>query len=286
MKTKHLFLGAGVAALTAAVMLAACSKDKSSSDQPVPAGKQAVSLYLTDDPGYFDHVYVDIQSVEVLVDTCKNSSFGQDRGNSRDSCKTWENLQINAGVYDLLTLRNGVDTLLAQGAVSEGKVKKIKIRLGTNNSLVKDSVTYPLTLPGGDSSSLIVLSLRGDEWEKYASGRCRLWLDFDVQRSIVQVRNNTFYLRPVLHWFIVNTTSAVQGEVTPRDAYAVISVYSGNDTAYALPGRDGGFKVRGLQSGTYNIFVNASNGYKDTTISSVTLKAGKTTNLGKIRLHK
>jgi hypothetical protein len=286
MKTKHLLVGAGMAAFSAAVMLAACSKDQSSSDQPVPAGKQAVSLYLTDDPGYFDHVYVDIQSVEVLVDTCKNSSYGQYWGNGRDSCRTWENLQIKAGVYDLLTLRNGVDTLLAQGTVSEGKVKQIKIRLGTNNSLVKDSVTYPLTLPGNDSSSVIILSLRGDEWEKYASGRCRLWLDFDVQRSIIQVRNNTFYLKPVLHWFIVNTTSAVQGEITPRDAYAVVSVYNSTDTAYALPGRDGGFKVRGLQSGTYSIFVNASNGYQDTTITSVTLKAGKTTNLGKIQLHK
>lgn len=284
MKTKHLIVGAGIAAFSAAIMLAACSKDQSGSNQPVPAGKQAVSLYLTDDPGYFDHVYVDIQSVDVLVDTCKNSNYGQDWGRGRDSCKSWESLQIQAGVYDLLTLRNGVDTLLAQGTISEGKVKQIKIKLGANNSLVKDSTTYPLTIPNG--SAEIVLSLRGDEWEKYASGRCRLWLDFDVQRSIVQVRNNNFYLRPVLHWFIVNTTSALEGSVSPRDAYAVISVYNGADTAYALPGKDGRFKVRGLSSGNYSIFVNASNGYRDTTIAGVALKAGKTTSMGKIQLRK
>lgn len=300
MKTKHLIVGAGLAAFSAAVIVAGCSKEPSNADGPIPTGKQQVSLYLTDDPGYFDHVYVDIRSVEVQVDTCKNSSFGidddddrNDRGGGwgnwggRDSCKAWENLQIQAGVYDLLTLRNGVDTLLAQGTVSEGKVKQIKIRIGTNNSLEKDNVKYPLSLPGSDTGMVVVLKLRGDEWEKYSSGRYRLWLDFDVQRSIIQVRNNTFYLRPVLKWFIVNTTSALQGTVLPREAYAVISVYNNSgDTAYALPERDGGFKVRGLPAGNYNVFVNASNGYQDTTLTNVTLSAGKTKAVGKIVLHK
>lgn len=282
MKTKHFLLGAGVAVLSSAMILVACTKDKSSDEGPVPQGKQAVSLYLTDDPGYFDHVYIDIRSVDVLVDTCDNGNRGWDR----DSCMVWESLQIRAGVYDLLSLKNGVDTLLAQGNVSDGKVKQIKIQLGTNNSLMKDSITYPLTLPGGDAGATIVLNLRGDEWERYATGRCRLWLDFDVQRSIVQVRNNTFYLKPVLHWFVVNTTSALKGEVMPSNAYPVISVYNGGDTAYALPEKNGQFKVRGLESGTYNVFINASNGYQDTTISNVVLKAGGTVDIGKIRLHK
>lgn len=287
MKMKHLLASAVTTAISAAVLLVACSKDNSdSANQPVPAGKQAVSLYLTDDPGYFDHVYVDIQSVQVLVDTCDKDYNNWNDRRGDDSCRVWEDLQIQAGIYDVLALRNGIDTLLAQGTIGEGKVKKIKIQLGTRNSLVKDSTTYPLSLPGGQESATIVLSLKGNEWDKYASGRCRLWLDFDVQRSIVQVRNNTFYLKPILHWFVMKTTAAVAGTVKPQSAYAVISVYNGSDTAYALPGRNGEFKVRGLAPGTYSIYVNASNGYQDTTITNVTIDAGDTKNLKTIQLHK
>lgn len=288
MKMKHLLATGVTAAATAAILLVSCSKnDLSANDQPVPPGKQSVNLYLTDDPGYFDHVYVDIQSVQVLVDTCDKDMNHWNNGNDRDdSCKSWETLQMGAGIYDILALRNGLDTLLASGLVPEGKVKKIKIEIGARNSLVKDSTTYPLSLPGNRTSATIVLSLKGNEWEKIASGKYRLWLDFDVQRSIIQVRNNTFYLNPMLRWFIQKTTASVSGYVKPQNAYPVISVFNGTDTAYALPEKDGRFKVRGLTAGTYTVFINASNGYRDTTITNVTLNAGDDKNLKTIQLYK
>ncbi|BAV06353.1 lipoprotein [Filimonas lacunae] len=281
-------MGAIATAASATMLFVACNKENSSSDGVVPQGKQSVSLFLTDAPGYFDNVYIDIQSVQVLVDTCDKSD--DDRpgwGNGdKDSCKVWEDLQIRAGVYDLLQLRNGIDTLLASGVISEGKVRQIKIEIGNRNSLVKDSITYPLNLPGDKTSLTIVLKLKGNECERYAKGKSRLWLDFDVQKSIFQLRNNAFYLNPVIRWFIENTTASLQGSVKPQEAYAVISVYNGTDTAYALPGRNGEFKVRGLTAGTYSVFVNASNGYQDTTINSVVLGAGDNKKLNAIQLHK
>ena len=75
----------------------------------------------------------------------------RDCDDGRDTSVIWQDLQIRPGVYDLLTLRNGTDTLLASGTIPEGKIKRIKITLGTNNSLVKDSVSYPLNLWKGDS---------------------------------------------------------------------------------------------------------------------------------------
>lgn len=288
MKMKHLLATGITAAATAAIVLVSCTKnDSSANDQPVPAGKQSVALYLTDDPGYFDHVYVDIQSVQVLVDTCdKDMNYWDDWGDRNDSCRSWETLQMQAGVYDILSLRNGLDTLLASGLIPEGKVKKIKIEIGSRNSLVKDSTTYPLSLPGNRTSATIVLNLKGNEWDKIASGKYRLWLDFDVQRSIVQVRNNTFYLNPMLRWFIQKTTASLSGYVKPQNAYPVISVFNNTDTAYALPEKDGRFKVRGLPAGTYSVFVNASNGYQDTTLTNVTLGMGDDKNLKTIQLHK
>ncbi len=282
MKRKHMFLGMAAMAIVTTFTIVACSKDHSQANTP-PPGKQNVSLYLTDGPGFFDHVYIDIQSINVVIDTCKNSGFGY--WNAGDStCTVKENLNVKAGVYDLLSLSNGVDTLLAQGAITKGKVKRIVIKLGTNNSLVKDNVTYPLNLIS--SSEYVILNLRGDEWEDIAEGSARLWLDFDVARSIIRVMNNKFFLSPVLHCFVVSNTGSIQGKVLPRDAYPVLSIYSGKDTAYALPNWSGEYKVRGLKTGTYSVFINTSNGYKDTTISNVTVNVGKDTKLPTITLHK
>jgi len=166
-----------------------------------------------------------------------------------------------------------------------GRIIRIKIALGPNNSLVKDSVTYPLGLPP-DMHSTIILTLRGGEFDEFEPGRFRIWMDFDGLHSIIRIRDNEFVLRPVIHLFIIRATGSIAGVVTPGAAFPVISIYNSTDTAYALPGWEGNFKVRGLDTGTYTVFINGSNGYNDTTINNVSVTVGKTTNLGTIKLHK
>lgn len=276
------------ASLFAAIFILSCTKDNSSSS--VPAGKQKVSLYLSDDPGFFDQVLIDIQAVKVLVDTSTadtvehrwHHDWNCDDG--RDTSVVWEDLQIRPGVYDLLTLRNGTDTLFASGTIPKGKIKRIKITLGSNNSLVKDSITYPLHLFPGDS--VITLKLNGNELDEYLSGQFQLWLDFNIGRSIIRVRDGEFYLRPFIRLFITKATGAIEGKVEPMDAFPVITVYNGTDSSYAIPFIDGRFKVRGLDPGTYSVFVNASNGYQDTTITGVTVTARQEIELPTIQLHK
>jgi hypothetical protein len=291
MTTKGRLLGLCSMVLTIAVVLFACSKDSSTQDDPVPAGKQEVKLFLSDDPALFDKVLIDIKSVKVLVDTCdKNKDDDDDHHGNHDDddddkCVNWETLNIAPGVYDLLTLRNGTDTLLASGIIPEGRIKKIKIELGANNSLVKDSVNYPLTLFPGTQAT-ITLKLKGGEWDEWSPGRSQLWLDFDVSRSIVRVRDGKFFLLPVIRLFTIKTTGSLEGQVLPKEAYPVISVYNATDTGYAIPWVNGQFKVRGLKEGTYSVFVNASNGYQDTTITGVEILPNKQTKLDKLTLHK
>lgn len=291
---KNSVKGIAALAVVTAIMFYACSKDKSASSI-LPPDQQNLSLYLSDGPSLFDKVLLDIRSVEVLVDTCAampghHDDYDDDDNHHPDSlnhsCAAWDTLTITPGIYDLLQLRNGVDTLLAQGNIPKGKVRKIRIDLGTNNSLVKDSVSYPLHLPPG-APSYVLLNLRGDECREYKPNHLHLWLDFDIARSVIRLNNGQFYLKPVFHFYTISTTGSIEGQVIPREAMPVISVYNSTDTLYAIPWYEGGgFKVRGLSDGTYTVFVNASNGYMDTTINNVTVTAGKETKLGTIALHK
>lgn len=270
---------------TGAIIFFACSKEKSTNNSTVPAGKQAVNLYLTDGPtDYFDKVLIDIKSVKVLVDTCDKSRRRRDDWDSTKHCATWDSLTIAPGVYDLLSLRNGIDTLLASGTITDGTIRKIVITLGTNNSVVKDSVSYPLNLLNNQTT--ITIKLYGNEWENFSSGHYRLWLDFDCGRSIVRLRDGDFYLAPYIRAFIIKESGAIKGVIQPGNTFSIVSVYNSKDTAYALPFLNGQFKVRGLDSGSYSVYINAGNGYQDTTINNVSVTIGKETDLGTITLHK
>ncbi|MFB6457294.1 DUF4382 domain-containing protein [Chitinophaga sp. Hz27] len=279
-----------------AIFFTACNKDNSTSTQPIPANQQKVSLFLSDDPGYFDKVMLDIRKVEVLVDTCGKAGnedwddhnrcgWDNELGQKSDSCQVWDSLAIHPGVYDLLTLRNGADTLLAGGTVHKGTMERIRITIGSNNSLVKNGVTYPVTSITGQSK--IIIRVRHTEWDQLSTDNLQLWLDFDVQRSIIKTRDGKFILSPYINVFTILKMGSLSGRVTPTDAYPVITVYNSNsDTLYALPWKDGSFKVRGLKPGNWNVFINPSAPYKDTTISNVSINKGQDTPLGQIKLSK
>ena len=304
MKSKQLIFSAAFMALSVSVLLVACSKSTSADAVGPTATQQSVSLYLTDGPGVFNNVYLDIASVEVLVDTSKNTrdhdrcnwdSLGKKPALPPDSTFfVWNNLGVRAGVYDLLQLRNGVDTLLATSTIAKGSIRLIKINLGTNNSLVKDSVKYPLNFPP-NAPHYVILKLGGGEFEPFGNNKSRLWLDFDVARSII-FYNNAYYLAPFLRPFLPSQTGGVYGSLAPKDAFPeLVKVYSTTDTSYALPNRDGNFLVRGLKDGTYSVNIHslradsagvAIQTYKDTTITNVVISNAKTVFVGNITLHK
>lgn len=290
MKKTNLFVAASLIAIVSLVAVA-CNKSTSVENGP---GIQQVNFMLTDGPGSYDNVFIDIKSLQIVIDTAREGSrkrdtcnwdhIGSHRESRRDSGLVWTTIPIKAGVYDILKFRNGLDTLFASANVPKGSVRLVRIEFGTNNSVVKDSVNYPLNL-SPNLPNFIVIKLKGHEFEEFASRRHRLWLDFDVSRSIIEV-NGRFYLIPVMHTFVEKNTASVSGKVKPRDAKAVITLFNNTDTAYALPNKEGEFKMRGLKDGTYKLFVKASNGYRDTTINNVVVVQPKTTSVGVIELKK
>lgn len=290
-------VGAAAVACMALTLFFACNKQDQSSGGEPNANQNKLSVYLTDGPGLFDQVLVDIKSVAVKIDTTTSwwkkgeddqgghFSSGMDDGNKdrADSGAFWDSLDITPGVYNLLDFANGADTLLASANVTKGKIIAFRISLGDNNSLVKDSVSYPLKLMSGWDN--IYVRVYGANFQQVNSNHYKIWIDFDAGRSVIRVRQGTFYLLPVLRAFAVSNTGGVRGTVLPSDANAVVSVYNSTDTAYAIPGRNGMFMVRGLEEGDYSVYINSSDKYQDTTLSDVKVTAGKSSDVGVINLH-
>ena len=292
MKKQHLLFSAALMVISSAVLFTACSKS-TSADSATP-GTQNVSLFMADGPGAFLNVKLDIKSVDVLIDTSSNTrrhdSCDYDRlgrpTQAPDSFFVWNSLNITAGVYDLLQLRNGVDTLLSQSNIKAGSIRLIKITLGTNNSVTtNDSVVHAVQIPAG-APSYILVKLMGNEWEHFASNSYRLWIDFDVARSIIWY-NGVYYLTPFITPFVVSQTGSIAGSVSPKDAWPeMVKIVSSSDTAYALPNRDGFFKIRGLKNGTYSVNFSGANGYKDTTVNNIVISNAANVSIPNITLHK
>jgi hypothetical protein len=111
-----------------------------------------------------------------------------------------------------------------------------------------------------------------------------VWVDFDVANSIYE-KNGKFYLKPVLRPFNNKNFGVVEGEVLPLAAKAVVRITNGAGfNGVALPDREGEFKLRGLESGTYTVTVEGISPYVDKVISNIVVTKGKETDLGVITL--
>jgi hypothetical protein len=250
-----------------------CNKDVSFNPASVvPAGKNELRVMLTDDPSIiFDSIFIDIQRLEVKVERA-------------DGTEHWDTLSIVPGIYNILRLQNGIDTLLGVGYVPDGRVEKLRLSLGDHNSVMKNGLSFPLTLHNNEHQFIIKID---DDVDEDDHDHLRLWLDFDGHNSIIRVHNNQFELRPRIGHFSHGHSGEVEGKIKPSAAFPVIvSAISGTDTLMAITDHDDGeFKIRGIQSSTVKIIIHPSNGYQDSVINNVAVSHGEDTHLGTITLH-
>ena len=161
--------------IIAVVVFVSCSKENSS-------GTSILQIRLTDGPTNLAEVNVDIREINV--------KFSDDTSGS----KGWVTMPTNAGVYNLLGLQNGVDTLLASLVLPKDTVKEIRFVLGPNNT-VKDTTgaIFPLVIPSGAQSGLKIKVSK-----KLAASLETLLIDFDAALSVKKEGNADYKLRPVL----------------------------------------------------------------------------------------
>lgn len=268
MKQKHL---GNVLPLLGIVMLAfmlnSCTKSNAANDQ---ASK--LNIYLTDAPGNYQAVWIDIQQVMV-----KNSDDNSDKG--------WISVPLlRPGRYNLLELRNGKDTVLGGVSLPSGPVSQIRLILGADNQLVlEDGTTVDLKTPSAQESGL-KLNVHAD---LVAGIPYELVMDFDAARSIVKAGNSGQYLlKPVIRTFVKAAGGAIQGVVLPGDANAHVMAIAGVDTLGAIPDASGAYKFWGIPANTYTLIFapDITTSYLPDTLKNISVTVGNVTQVDTIRL--
>jgi Domain of unknown function (DUF4382) len=165
MKIKQVSL---VLIASASILLFACKKDATNS---------TLHIRMTDAPVALEEVNIDLMQVNVKFST---------------DTTAWVALQTTPGIYNLLGLQNGVDTLIAQGTFPSNVVKEVRLVLGDRNSIRSDGQTYPLTIPSGSESGLKIKVNK-----QLQANLETLLIDFDAALSIKQ-ETEGYKLCPVL----------------------------------------------------------------------------------------
>lgn len=241
---------------------ASCSSDDSKNNE----GNAKLSIRLTDAPGDYDAVFIDVQEVVIKYN-----------GGQEDL-----NLGINAGVYDLLELTAGVNVLLFDDEVPAGTISQIRLILGDDNTIVVDGQSYPLATPSAQQSGLKIQVNENLE----AGILYEFMLDFDVDKSIVQQGNGGFSLKPVIRATTVAESGAISGTVIPPGIIAMITADDGVTQISAFANPLGVFLLSGVPAGTYTVTVEAdiNLGIPPAVIENVTVVKGDVTAMGEIDL--
>lgn len=247
--------------LVSALVVMGCSSDAEETAR--------LEVRLTDSPGDYEEVNIDIQGVEI------HSEEGEQNSG-------WQTLDVEKGVYDILKLTNGQDTLLGIINLPAGRLSQIRLILGDENSVKIDGETYELKTPSGQQSGL-KLNIQSDI---EVGLTYRILLDFDAARSVVKRGNGSYNLKPVIRSIVAAQSGAIKGTVTPVESLPAVFAIQGTDTvATAYTDATGGFVLGGLPSGSYKVSFDAKEGFTDVVKQNVSVTIGSVTNVGTVDLE-
>ncbi|MGC3947673.1 MAG: DUF4382 domain-containing protein [Chryseolinea sp.] len=229
-----------------------------------------LEVRLTDAPGDYEAVNIDVIGLEV-----HSEGAGENDG--------WRSVPVNGGIYNILDLTGGLDTLITSVELPAGNISQIRLILGDNNSLVVGGKEHALATPSAQQSGLkLNVHTSLSEGVTY-----KMTLDFDAARSIVQRGNGTYGLKPVIRVMTEATSGAIKGSVVPIEAtpavYAILA--SGDTAATAYANQQGAFLLRGLEAGSYTVRFSPKTGYSITERTGVTVVTGQVTDVGVVNIQ-
>ena len=160
----------------ATVLWVACSDDKN-------MGTGVLSVSLTDAPGAYEAVLIDLQGLRINA-----AADSTDEGG-------WQELALDTmGQIDLLMFTGGNSILLTEEELPAGRINQMRMILGENNQIIVDGDTLSLETPSAQQSGL-KFNIHADieEGETYS-----LTIDFDAEKSVVNKGNGSYSLKPVI----------------------------------------------------------------------------------------
>lgn len=239
--------------ITSIIVFYSCKKNNNND------GDARLKVYLTDDPGDYEAVYIDVKDVQINV--------------TNDTSGGWQSLAgVNAAAYDLLKLVNDDDTLLADAFIPAGRLHQLRLVLGTENYVKIQGTTELIKLetPSAQQSGL-KLNIQQDITEGMLY---TITLDFDVSKSIVKTGNNKYMLKPTIRTILNAVGGSIKGVVMPKTFQSAVYAVQGPDTiASTYTDTDGIYLIRGLPAGSYDVFYRPSNvTYKDSLRKNISVQ--------------
>lgn len=269
-------------ALLAGLTLASCADDKSSNNAT------KLQIRLTDAPGDFQKVTLDVRQIEVHL-------------KDEQSADGWELLPFTPKMLNVLDYVNGRSALLVDTDFEPGDLKEIRLILGPNSTVTtRDGQIYDLKTPSGQTSG-VKLKLNNATLRERET--FQLLLDFDVAKSIVQRGNwrpgndkkERFLLKPVIRVIAQDIAGGLRGTVTPTASLpqilAIRASITPADTFSTSADASGGYQLSSLPSGAYRVeffpTTTAPTGqpaYKNVVRADITVTNNQITELGQTKL--
>jgi hypothetical protein len=250
---KKIFLFTAILSL----LFFACKKNNNNSSTA------HVTVKLTDAPGAFDAVILNVKSVVVVTNNGEHT------------------LNVNGGPIDILRFRLGKDTVLADQDIPAGTIQQVRLVLNdSGNRVIIGGISYDLTTPSGQTSG-VKLNVHDNLTAGIAY---TMLLDFDAAQSIVLTGNSKYILKPVIRAIPQAVSGALTGTVSPVAASPKVYAITGTDTVGTVTDATGKFYFPGLAAGTYNVQFVPVSPYAVKTVTGITVVNGAVKDMGTVTI--
>ena len=164
--------------LMATAVLISCNDDNNLNE-----GTGILSVSLTDAPGDYEAVLIDLQGLRINA-----------AGDSIDE-GGWQDLALDTmGQIDLLMFTDGESILLTEEELPAGRMNQMRMILGSNNEIVVNGDTLELETPSAQQSGL-KFNINADIEQGQTFD---MTIDFDAEKSVIEKGNGTYSLKPVI----------------------------------------------------------------------------------------
>jgi hypothetical protein len=227
-----------------------------------------LTMRITDSPGDFDELWIDIQGVEV------NTKGG-------NPTEGWVALpDVTVGRYNLIELAAGRDSTFLDIEHPMSYYEQFRLLIGNDNAVVIDGTEYPLPLASSDFSKI-----RFKNPISIVEGfNFIVLLDVDAAESVRETAPGEFVFEPTISMLFVDTQGSVEGTINPADERVAVYAVANSDTVKTTfsDATTGKFLLRGLAAGRYNIILEPgeNSSYLPKTINQVVVLLQETSQLG------